>query len=129
MLMKQKHYLKESPMAKYAKKDIDNLVLDHFGLPVTFPPELVPPKAQQFINDTKKGMPAADLLQLATIRGLSPLWRPLPHMIEADVFGFGLDVAGMQVPLMAKMTRMITAPPKTPDEAPRYDDRQLSLLD
>lgn len=116
-------------MAKYSKKDIDNLTLVSFGLPATFPPEMVPPEARQFINDTKKGMSAADLLQLATARGFSPLWRPLPHMIEGNVYGIGLDVAGLQVPLMVTMARISQVPQTTPTDAPAYDDRQLSLLD
>lgn len=79
------------------------LFLDIFGLPDTFPPFLVPDPARQLINDAKKGMPAADLLQMATDRGFNPLWKPLPHMGD-NVYGFGLDINGLQVPLMVRVT-------------------------
>lgn len=73
-----------------------------FGLPPTFPPDLVPPEAAQFVRETQKGMSLDTLLQLATAKGFDPLWKPLPH-IGHDVFGLGLDVDGMQVPFMVKM--------------------------
>lgn len=103
-----------------------NLMLDSFGLPPTFPPEMMPDAAKQFIADTKKGMSASELVALATKRRFRPLWKALPHMVEENVFGLGLDVGGLQVPLMAKMARMVQAPPATPE--PAVDPRQLSLF-
>lgn len=88
-----------------------DLFLDSFGLPETFPPHMMPEAARQFVRDTKKGMSAVDLLQMAKARGFGPLWKPLPHMTDDDVFGLGLNVAGMQVPLMAKMVRIAKPQP------------------
>lgn len=71
------------------------LILDGFGLPVTFPPEMIPDAARQFVVDAIKGMTVADLLQMAQARGFNPLWKPLRHMVDGEVFGLGLDVSGM----------------------------------
>jgi hypothetical protein len=123
------------------RPNTENLTLISFGLPDTFPPSLLPDKARVFIRDTEKGMPADALLDMAAKRGFSPLWKPLPHMREKDVYGLGLDVDGLQVPLMAKMrrvspARMASTPRKSAanrkqDSAsrPEVDPRQMSLLD
>ena len=109
---------------------LNDLVLESFGLPEMFPPELMPDRARQFVNDTRKGMPAAELIALAKTRGFRPLWRALPHMVEGAVFGLGLDVDGFQVPLMAKMTRLdlIGPPTADPDHAQEVDALQLALF-
>lgn len=73
-----------------------------FGLPPTFPPELVPEKAAQFVANTTKGMSQTALLELATESGFNPLWKPLPHL-GPGIYGLGLDVDGLQVPFMVKM--------------------------
>jgi len=103
-----------------------DLVLDSFGLPLTFPPEMMPDAVRQFITDTKKGMPANEVVALAKARGFQPFWKALPHMAEENVFGLGLDVSGLQVPLMAKMTPVIQASSTVP--APAVDPRQQSLF-
>ena len=77
--------------------------LEEFGLPETFPPFMVPEKAARFVADTENGMSKTDLLALAEVRGFSPLWEPLPHM-GAGVYGIGLDVDGMLVPFMVRMS-------------------------
>lgn len=73
-----------------------------FGLPATFPPDLVPPEAAQFVRDTHKGMALDSLLQLAKSRGYAPIWKPLPH-IGPNIFGLGLSIDGLEVPFMVKM--------------------------
>lgn len=108
---------------KAANKD---LVLDSFGLPLTFPPEMVPEAVRQFISDAKKGMPAGELVALARASGFQPLWKALPHMDEENVFGLGLDVSGLQVPLMAKMAHVMQT--SSPATAPAVDPRQQSLF-
>jgi hypothetical protein len=80
--------------------------LEAFGLPETFPAFMVPQKAARFVADTKRGMSREDLLLLAEMRGLKPLWKPLPH-IGTGVYGLGLDVDGMQVPFMVRMNRAV----------------------
>jgi hypothetical protein len=112
------------------KSLIADLILDNFGLPETFPPEMMPDAARQFVADAIKGMTAANLLQMAQARGFSPLWKPLPHMVEGDVFGLGLDVGGMQVPLMVKMVRIAKSEQLAPAmvDYQTVDERQLSLL-
>lgn len=77
--------------------------LEAFGLPETFPPFMVPQKAARFVADTRRGMSKEDLLLLAELRGFSPLWEPLPHVGDG-VYGLGLDVDGMQVPFMVRMS-------------------------
>jgi hypothetical protein len=78
------------------RPNTENLTLICFGLPDTFPPSLLPDRARVFIRDTEQGMPAGVLLDMAAKRGFSPLWKPLPHMKEKDVYGLGLDVDGLQ---------------------------------
>lgn len=73
-----------------------------FCLPPTFPADLVPDKAAQFVRDAKQGTTQGELMELARDRGLDPTWKPLPH-IGADVYGLGLVVDGMVVPFMVKM--------------------------
>lgn len=46
-------------------------------------------------------------------------------MVEENVFGLGLDAGGLQIPLMAKMERVIEA---SPPAAPVVDLRQHSLF-
>ena len=77
--------------------------LEAFGLPPTFPTYMVPPRAARFVADTQRGMSKTELLKLAEIRGLSPLWKPLPHMGDG-VYGLGLNVDGMQVPFIVRMS-------------------------
>ena len=108
------------------KASSKDLVLESFGLPPTFPLGMMPDAAKQFIADPKKGMPVSDLVALAKVRGFRPLWKALPHMVEENVFGLGLDVGGLQVPLMAKMARVAEAPLAAP--APAVDPRQQSLF-
>lgn len=110
------------PMSK--KLTINGLVLDSFGLPATFPPDMMPEAAHQVVADTKSGMSAADLIRLAKSRGFQPIWQAFPHMIEGNVFGLGLNVHGMQVPLMAKMTRL-TQPQVPPVAQPTQDSLLL----
>jgi hypothetical protein len=113
------------------KSHIAGLILDSFGLPETFPPEMMPVAARQFVADAIKGMAAADLLQMAQARGFSPLWKSLPHMVEGDVFGSGLDVGGMQIPLMVKMVRIAKSEQFSPVliDHEQVNEQQLSLLD
>lgn len=73
-----------------------------FGLPPTFPPDLVPEEAAQFVRDAQKGMSHEELLSMARSRGFAPLWKALPH-IGPDIFGLGLDIDGLQVPFMVKV--------------------------
>lgn len=89
------------PECKDRKPNMERL--EAFGLPETFPPFMVPEKAARFVADTKKGMSKADLLTLAEVSGFSPMWKPLPHMGDG-VYGLGLDVDGMQIPFMVRMS-------------------------
>jgi hypothetical protein len=75
-------------------------------------------------------MSAADLLSMATARRFRPSWKPLPQMLEANVFGLGLDVKECQVPLMAKMERVVSVEPvvSSTTEQLQVDDRQMSLF-
>jgi len=91
--------------------------LEAFGLPETFPPFMVPEKAARFVADTKKGMSKTDLLALAEVRGFSPLWKPLPHMGDG-VYGLGLNVDGMQVPFMVRMSSNALAQGREHSERP-----------
>jgi hypothetical protein len=77
--------------------------LETFGLPDTFPPFMVPEKAARFVEGTRKGMSKDEILCRAECMGLSPMWKPLPHMGDG-VYGLGLDVDGMQVPFMVRMS-------------------------
>lgn len=77
--------------------------LKAFGLPETFPAFMVPEKAAQFVRETQPGMGKDELLALAEMRGFSPIWKPLPHVGEG-IYGLGLDVDGLQVPLMVRMS-------------------------
>lgn len=77
--------------------------LKAFGLPETFPTFMLPEKAARFVEETRPGMSEKELLALAEIRGFSPIWKPLPH-IGAGVYGLGLNVDGMQVPFMVRMS-------------------------
>lgn len=76
--------------------------LEEFGLPESFPPSMFPEKAALFVAETKKGMSKDELIAIATERGFQPMWKSLPH-IGIGVYGLGLDVDGLQVPLMVKM--------------------------
>lgn len=100
---------------KISTKD---LVLDSFGLPTTFPPEMMPEAAMRFVADAKKGMAANAIIALAKSRGFRPMWKALPHMVESLVYGLGLDVNGLQVPLMAKMKRLEQPSQLSPVVAP-----------
>lgn len=74
-----------------------------FGLPETFPPELMPDAGAQFVADCVVGMTADQLLAFAEERGFDPIWRKLDHM-GPNVYGLGLNIEGLAVPLMVKMT-------------------------
>jgi len=63
---------------------------------------MVPDAVAQFVADAKKGISKEDLIALAISRGLSPTWKPLPH-IGPGIYGMGLDADGMGVPLMVRM--------------------------
>lgn len=76
--------------------------LKSFGLPETFPPHMMPLKARLFVAECTPGMSKEAILILAAGKGLSPIWKPLPHMGK-DIYGLGIDVDGMAVPLMCKM--------------------------
>lgn len=80
-----------------------SLKLVSFGLPQTFPNFMLPDEAVQFMEDTQKGMSGTELLDMANMRGFSPQWRQLLHIGEG-VYGLGLNVNGMQVPFMVRMS-------------------------
>src|SRR6266851_4521577 len=81
------------------------LELVSFGLPPTFPPELMPEAGARFVAECRAGMSQRDLVCLAEGRGWRPSWHALPHMGE-HVFGFGLTIDGCGVPLMVRMRRI-----------------------
>lgn len=78
-------------------------VLEAYGLPKTFPKEMVPVPIHQFILDTQdSAITRFELVERAHNLGFDPVWEPLPH-IGPDVYGFGLTFGGLVVPLMVKM--------------------------
>ncbi|WP_454727745.1 MULTISPECIES: hypothetical protein [Cupriavidus] len=78
-------------------------VLESFGLPKTFPPELVPDAGQRFVQACAKGMSKAALMRAAQRAGFDPTWQRLQHM-GPGVYGLGLTIHGMVVPFMVRMT-------------------------
>jgi hypothetical protein len=76
--------------------------LKMFALPATFPAFMVPEKVRQFVTMTRKGMTKDELVKLAEDKGFEPLWQHLPNMGD-NIFGFGLDVSGLVVPLIVDM--------------------------
>ncbi|CAG9184463.1 hypothetical protein [Cupriavidus pampae] len=87
-------------------------VLESFGLPDTFTPEMVPLAGQRFVQACAKGMTKDALMRAARRAGFDPLWKRLENM-GAGVYGFGLTIDGMVVPFMVRMRA--TAPAR---EAP-----------
>lgn len=83
--------------------------LECFGLPDTFPPQMMPAAGAQFVHDCKKGMSKRELLDLARARGFMPTWKRLRHL-GPGVYGFGLTIEGCVVPLMARMQEIKSAP-------------------
>lgn len=107
----------------------DVLELVSFGLPPTFPPEAMPDAVSRFVAGCHIGMRRTPLTVAARRRGWQPSWKRLEHFVAEpgiEVYGFGLTVGGMVIPLMARMRRVkpdVTSPP-----APPRDPRQLMLF-
>jgi hypothetical protein len=82
--------------------------LESFGLPDTFPVDLMPVAGAQFVKDCVKGMDRAALTRLARDRGFMPTWTRLAHL-GPGVYGFGLTIERMGVPLMVRMSQNVLA--------------------
>jgi hypothetical protein len=74
-----------------------------FNLPATFPPEMLPDKVIQFLNDDVTGKSPPEFITLAGERGFMPTWQALPN-IGPEFFGFGLCVDGLVIPLIVKIS-------------------------
>ncbi|VVD30907.1 hypothetical protein [Paraburkholderia dioscoreae] len=77
--------------------------LESFGLPETFPADLMPATGAQFIKDCIKGMDRTTLTRIARERGFMPTWKRLTHL-GPGVYGFSLTIDRMGVPLMVRMS-------------------------
>ena len=88
---------KEKILTKHAEPR-----LKMFGLPDTFPSFMVPQEVHQFIAMACPGMTKVELFGLAQEYGFKPLWQELPNMGD-NVYGFGLDINGLSIPLMVDM--------------------------
>jgi hypothetical protein len=71
-----------------------------FALPATFPEVLVPDQLLAFMKScVDEAVTTDEMRDLAEAQGYAPLWQPLPQFGER-VYGFGLDVQGLQVPFV-----------------------------
>jgi hypothetical protein len=77
--------------------------LESFGLPETFPADLMPAAGARFVKDCIKGMDRATLTRMAHDRGFMPTWTQLAHL-GPGVYGFGLTIDRMGEPLMVRMS-------------------------
>lgn len=74
--------------------------IESFALPATFPEVLVPEQLQAFMKScVQERISTRELRKRAQDEGYAPLWRPLPKL-GARVYGFCLDVEGLQVPFV-----------------------------
>jgi len=78
-------------------------LLESFGLPTTFPAEMMPAAGARFVRDCLKGMDKATLMRMARDRGFLPTWKRLEHL-GPGVYGLGLTIDHCGVPLMVRMT-------------------------
>lgn len=77
--------------------------LESFGLPDTFPADLMSVAGAQFEKDCIRGMDRAALTKMARDRGFRPTWTHLAHL-GPGVYGFGLTIDRMGVALMVRMS-------------------------
>ena len=91
------------PQTNAVKNDpsLDNAVIREFGLPTWFQDEDVPMSVALLCCETANKS-LKDAMSIAKARGYDPLCIPLPEA-GPDVVGFGLEVEGKFVPLMAKI--------------------------
>lgn len=74
--------------------------IQSFSLPGTFPEFMVPDEVMEFMKAcVEAGLTIDELRTRANQNGYAPLWRPLPD-VGNYVYGFGLDVNGLQVPFV-----------------------------
>jgi hypothetical protein len=75
--------------------------LEKFGLPATFPVDLVSEKGHKLVKACYKGIGKDGITQAATYLGLDPKWRALPHMGPL-IYGLSLCDDGYMMPFLVK---------------------------
>lgn len=79
-----------------------DLVLQSFALPATFPKSLLPAQVERFIMGIPTGMTKGALTALAEAAGFAPNWRRL-DTVQPGLYGFALRFEGLVIPLLATL--------------------------